>query len=80
MKRKKRKQKSNIYLLVLLAVLLAGGVGKGTNIKFADNGYEASHSAAKLPDNTNVDDVVKIYQGTWILVIFLNIPVMLILR
>ena len=55
MKRKKRKQKSNIYLLVLLAVLLAGGVGKGTNIKFADNGYEASHSAAKLPDNTNVD-------------------------
>lgn len=41
MKRKKRKQKLNIYLLVLLAVLLASGVGKGTNIKFADNGYEA---------------------------------------
>ena len=60
MKRKKRKQKSNIYLLVLLAVLLAGGVGKGTNIKFADNGNEASHSAAKLPDNTNVDDVVNV--------------------
>ena len=63
MKRKKRKQKSNIYLLVLLAVLLAGGVGKGTNIKFADNGYEASHSAAKLPDNTNVDDVVNVDVG-----------------
>lgn len=63
MKRKKRKQKSNIYLLVLLAVLLAGGVGKGTSIKFADNGYEASHSAAKLPDNTNVDDVVNVDVG-----------------
>ena len=48
MKRKKRKQKSNIYLLVLLAVLLAGGVGKGTNIKFADNGYEASHSLCEI--------------------------------
>ena len=63
MKRKKRKQKSNIYLLVLLAVLLAGGVGKGTNIKFADNGNEASHSAAKLSDNTNVDDVVNVDVG-----------------
>lgn len=63
MKRKKRKQKSNIYLLVLLAVLLAGGVGKGTNIKFADNGNEVSHSAAKLPDNKNVDDVVNVDVG-----------------
>ena len=46
-----------------MAVLLAGGVGKGTSIKFADNGYEASHSAAKLPDNTNVDDVVNVDVG-----------------